>query len=196
MITKDQLLNSSAVARYLNNQKGVLTSDEALVRSLTKKTLVCINNRDLKKFFFSDNHCFGYPILPKSWGSATCVFPMTVVARPGLEDGVIDTVEKFILVFEKDSTQITTFEELLDLVNNTELDTETSRQKHLKWCKERALKIVDSGDLNGAFSSMVSDLNKEDETRGHIAIQLGMKMLMTGHLNTSLKMIDFITGFN
>ena len=70
------------------------------------------------------------------------------------------------------------------------------RQEHLQWCKDRALEYVDQGDLHGAFASMVSDLNKNQETAGHSAINLGMQMLMDGHLETVDKMIDLIEGFN
>lgn len=55
------------------------------------------------------------------------------------------------------------------------------RAEHLEWCKDRALQYVDSGDLTNAYASMVSDLNKHPETKGHAAIELGMMMLMAGH---------------
>lgn len=73
--------------------------------------------------------------------------------------------------------------------------TET-REEHLKFCKRRALEYVDSGDLNGAFSSMASDLGKHSETANHIGIELGMRLLMIGDLNTSDKMRRFIEGFH
>ena len=43
---------------------------------------------------------------------------------------------------------------------------------------------------------MGSDLNKHPETRDHIEMQLGMMLLMAGHLSTADKMRDFIKGFN
>lgn len=38
----------------------------------------------------------------------------------------------------------------------------TTREEHLNWCKARALEILDSGDVQGAFASMTSDLGKWD----------------------------------
>lgn len=52
------------------------------------------------------------------------------------------------------------------------------------------------GDVNQAFASMGSDLGKHPETANHAAIQLGMMMLMGGHLDTPQQMREFIEGFN
>ena len=72
-----------------------------------------------------------------------------------------------------------------------------NRSEHLDWCKERALEYLDTNnDYPQAWSSMVSDLGKHDETANHSAIELGMMMLMTGQLNTSEAMRKFINGFN
>jgi len=70
------------------------------------------------------------------------------------------------------------------------------RAEHVEWCKERAGAYLDSGDIQNAFASMGSDLNKHDETRDHAAIGLGMQMMMIGGLNTVEKMRKFINGFN
>ena len=53
------------------------------------------------------------------------------------------------------------------------METNTTRADHLAWCKSRALKYVDAGDLNQAYASMVSDLGKHPQTEDHAAIQLG-----------------------
>lgn len=71
-----------------------------------------------------------------------------------------------------------------------------TRAEHLAWCKRRALEYVDAGDNGQAFVSMVSDLNKHDETRGHIGIDLGMAMLLGGFLERDSEMRKFIEGFN
>lgn len=71
-----------------------------------------------------------------------------------------------------------------------------TREEHLAWCKQRALEYVDAGKLNDAYASMVSDLGKHPETEGHGAIQLGMMMLMGGHLSSATEMRRFIEGFN
>lgn len=72
----------------------------------------------------------------------------------------------------------------------------TTRAEHLAWCKKRALEYCDAGDVAQAFSSMGSDLGKHPETENHSAIQLGMMLLMGGHLNTPGEMRKFIEGFN
>lgn len=71
-----------------------------------------------------------------------------------------------------------------------------TRNEHLEWCKQRALAYVDQGDLNGAWTSMCSDLSKHPETKNHLAIALGMMMVLSGHLSTSHEMEKFILGFN
>ena len=71
-----------------------------------------------------------------------------------------------------------------------------TRAEHLKWCKDRALKYVDLGDTSQAYASMVSDMRKHTETENHIGIELGMMMLMSGHLSTQEEMRKFILGFN
>lgn len=71
-----------------------------------------------------------------------------------------------------------------------------NRSEHLQWCKDRALAYVDRGDLHNAFASMASDLGKHPDTKDHAAINLGMMMTMSGHLDTADKMRKFIEGFN
>lgn len=71
-----------------------------------------------------------------------------------------------------------------------------TRQEHLQWCKQRALELCDAGDLQGAYASMASDLNKHPDTEGHPAIQVGMMLMMGGHLSTHIAMRKFIEGFN
>lgn len=67
---------------------------------------------------------------------------------------------------------------------------------HLAWCKQRALEVLKSGDIPGAYTSMASDLNNDPSTRDHPGIQLGMMLMMGGHLKTAPEMEKFITDFN
>ncbi len=53
-----------------------------------------------------------------------------------------------------------------------------TRAEHLAWAKERALKYVELGDLQGAFLSMASDLGKHPETQNHPGSVLGTGLLM------------------
>ena len=71
-----------------------------------------------------------------------------------------------------------------------------TRHEHVEWCKVRALEYVDSGDLENAHASMISDLGKHKETAGHPAISIGLGLLMMGQLNTADEMRKFINGFN
>jgi hypothetical protein len=76
------------------------------------------------------------------------------------------------------------------------MEATVTRAEHLEWCKRRALAYVDAGDNQQAFASMASDLNKHPETQGHSALELGMMMLIGGHLDSSDQMRRFIDGFN
>lgn len=71
-----------------------------------------------------------------------------------------------------------------------------NREEHMQWCKKRALEYVDAGDLTNAYGSMASDMGKHEETKNHVEIMLGMQLMVTGNLNTSNKMREFIEGFN
>lgn len=104
--------------KHGKNGKGVITSEEAATRALRTQTIVCISSMQDKVFFLTDDHCFGYSVLPKHYVPGTIMFPMNVTPRPGVEDGLIDTVEKYITVFENDHRQINTIEELVELIDS------------------------------------------------------------------------------
>ncbi len=69
---------------------------------------------------------------------------------------------------------------------------DTTRAEHLAWCKERALAYLPD-DPQQAFTSMMSDLSKHDETRGHTGHKLEM-MMMTNNMIPDMR--TFIEGFN
>jgi len=72
-----------------------------------------------------------------------------------------------------------------------------TREQHLQWCKDRAFEILnESGNIGEAYASFCSDMNKHPETENHSAIQLGMMMLIGGHLQSKEEMKNFIEGFN
>lgn len=70
------------------------------------------------------------------------------------------------------------------------------RSAHLQWCKDRALEYVDANDNKQAFASFMSDMGKHEETANHLALDMGMSMLMGGMLNSASDMRNWITGFN
>lgn len=71
-----------------------------------------------------------------------------------------------------------------------------TRTEHLEWAKKRAIEYADAGDTANALASMTSDLDKHPETQGHLGIQLGMMLMMDGHLSTPEQVRKFIEGFN
>lgn len=78
------------------------------------------------------------------------------------------------------------------------MSAEPTRQEHLEWCKSRAMKYIDAGDLQQAFTSFASDVRKHPET---VAIErtigiLGMPLLLGGFLDTPEKMREHIQGYN
>lgn len=70
-----------------------------------------------------------------------------------------------------------------------------TRAEHIQWCKERALEYVDRGELQNALASMGNDLDKHEATKNHVAMPLGLQLMINGHLNTPAKMREFILGF-
>lgn len=71
-----------------------------------------------------------------------------------------------------------------------------TRFEHLEWCKKRALEYIDSGDIKNAYASMASDMMKHPETRTHLALALGFRLMMSGQLSTVPEMRKFILEFN
>lgn len=71
-----------------------------------------------------------------------------------------------------------------------------NHKEYLQWCKDRALEYVEADDVLQAWLSMVSDLQKNEDTRDHPGIDLGMMLLISGGLFTKREMRDFIEGFN
>jgi hypothetical protein len=68
-----------------------------------------------------------------------------------------------------------------------------TRSEYVAWSKQRALALVDDGDLVGALASIVSDLRKNPETDGP---HLGPLMLIgAGHTTNPDGMRRFIEGF-
>ncbi len=70
------------------------------------------------------------------------------------------------------------------------------RIDHLNWCKERANEYVENGDMLGAFTSFQSDMSKHPETANHLALEMGIMLLLSGDLSNQSKMENWIDGFN
>jgi len=72
-----------------------------------------------------------------------------------------------------------------------------TRKEHLDWCKQRALEYVDGGNLQEAFTSFVSDIDKHEETKDILELiqLLGISLLLAGNLDTKEKMREHINGY-
>ncbi len=71
-----------------------------------------------------------------------------------------------------------------------------TREEHLKWCKERAIKEMDyTHDPKQGIISMMSDLRKHPETDNPALSALCVMMLAAGKLESRQEVIDFIDGF-
>jgi hypothetical protein len=123
MITKEQLLNASTTGKRSHGRPllGVLTKQQAEERVRSKGRLTSISNRydENEVLFFSDDHCFGVGVLPDGWVSSSSTLPNTVVPREGLEDGIVNTVDKNLFIFHKQARVIQSIEELVEYLNQT-----------------------------------------------------------------------------
>jgi hypothetical protein len=120
--TPENLMSSHAAKQCIKNgipYKGVITTEEAKDYVTARKQLVTVTSRhdDKSRFFFTTDHCFGVYVMPDDFVPCTTQFPTYVTPRPGCEDGVVDTVEKYLSVFKEDATQITSIEELCEYLN-------------------------------------------------------------------------------
>lgn len=75
-----------------------------------------------------------------------------------------------------------------------------TRQEHLDWCKQRAIRYLDQGVNEGgavtALVSFIADLGKHDETKNDPAIQTGTQLYLSGNLKTPEQVRKFIDEFN
>lgn len=81
-------------------------------------------------------------------------------------------------------------------IQQSTMTNQPTREEHLQWCKQRAIQYCDAGDTNQAFASMASDMSNHPETSDHIALGLGMVMMIGGNLKSPTAMRKFIEGFN
>lgn len=70
----------------------------------------------------------------------------------------------------------------------------TSRDEHLEDCKRRALEYLDAGDVQNAIASMLSDLNKHEDTKNYNKFlgSLGLTIAASGDIQQARR---FIEGF-
>jgi hypothetical protein len=75
-------------------------------------------------------------------------------------------------------------------------DEWADRAAHLEWCKQRAREYLDRGDWSNAWASFLSDMRKHDGTKDHLALELGMRLLIAGYNANVPEMRHWIEGFN
>jgi hypothetical protein len=68
---------------------------------------------------------------------------------------------------------------------------EITKEEHLQWCKDRAMKYLDKGDYKNAVKSFISDMNKHIGTANHPALNY-----LIFSCNSVLQTKEFIEGFN
>lgn len=71
-----------------------------------------------------------------------------------------------------------------------------SRKDYLEFCKRNALGYALCGQLAQAVAVMAIDLDKHPETKGHIGMREGYKLLFSGQLRTQKQVMRWIEGFN
>ena len=71
-------------------------------------------------------------------------------------------------------------------------DTPESRAEYLKWCKQRALEYLKTGNWQEAIASMLSDLGKHPET---CSSQM-MGAMLAIFVGSDEEARRFIEGFN
>jgi hypothetical protein len=73
-----------------------------------------------------------------------------------------------------------------------------TRTEHLQWCKDRAMALVERGELVDAVASMMSDIGKHDETAKAIPATavLGLLAAQQAQHGDRDGVVRFIKGFN
>lgn len=71
-----------------------------------------------------------------------------------------------------------------------------NRSEHLQWCKDRALKYLETNDNTEAYASFLSDMSKHVGTSRHKALEIGAILMFSGALNRPDQMKQWIEGFN
>lgn len=78
-----------------------------------------------------------------------------------------------------------------------------TREDHIGWCKSRAIqeydyyaKISPREAVKNGITSIMSDINKHDETRSDTLQSLCMMQLMTKPNMSRQEFVNFINGFN
>lgn len=93
---------------------------DEILQSSNKSIVEITYHRDDHDFntdvaFFTNNHIFAYPYLGDKFGSCTMAVPPLCIPRPGCEDGVMNTFEKYSVVHKRSKT-LWSEDELIDFL--------------------------------------------------------------------------------
>lgn len=120
MITKEMLEASSPRSKFPSSGGSRIISSAVTERNRLyggKKRFTIITSQSDNVAFFTNDHCFGYKVLPKHFVPTSFSLPMQIAPRPGYEDGMVYSIKDFLDVFAKDVTILETIEELVDHLN-------------------------------------------------------------------------------
>ena len=127
------MLDKQTIIRHLvrpvvSGPANFLNKEEARQYAQERRKIIshsCSPNSGLRFVFFSDNHLFGYQSENQKLRCvpASSYLPMSVVARPGLESGVINTLDEYNFIFNAGPCDriVYDFEELVHLIQQYDL---------------------------------------------------------------------------
>lgn len=105
--------------KHAGDRPGILTLQQAreYQQRFQSVQVMASVNEAFPFVFFTGEYGYGYDVLPRDFVASTTRVPMKVVERKGLEDGWVDTVEKYLMVFEHDRILIESIEDLVEVMN-------------------------------------------------------------------------------
>lgn len=116
----DNFAKGVAKKKYLGGV--ILTREEAdasiKAGSITAHTIDLKDGTSIE--YFTNNHIFGYELLPIPFTSCSMSFPMQVTPRKGFEKPRIESIDDYLKVF-KGSKQIWSFKSLVDIIVNEKM---------------------------------------------------------------------------
>lgn len=69
-----------------------------------------------------------------------------------------------------------------------------TRDEHVEWCKKRALEYLPHDPLS-AMTSMMSDMEKHEDTKNHAGNKIAVQFMLIGKLSTADEVRKFIEGY-
>lgn len=128
MMLDKQTIVRHLVRNVVSGPANFLNKEETSRHSKSHKRIIshaCTVSEDLRIVFFSDNHLFGYQSEKQKIKFVPCstYIPLSVVERPGLESGLVTTLDEYNFVFNSGPRDwiIYDFDELVRLIQQHDL---------------------------------------------------------------------------